>query len=100
MFCAVYCLDKPDTAALRDKHLTVHRAYLDTAQPIIFFSGPLQNDDASASLGSLFILRVESRAQAEDFIANEPFNRAGIFERVIVYRMRKGRFNPALADLE
>ena len=60
MFCAVYCLDKPDTAALRDKHLTVHRAYLDTAQPIIFFSGPLQNDDASASLGSLY--SSESRA--------------------------------------
>ena len=97
MFCVVYCVDKPDSAALREKHLVEHRAYLDRAKSIIFFSGPLQNDDASASLGSLFILNVESRAQAEDYAANEPFNMAGVFETVIIYRLRKGRYNPALA---
>uniref|UniRef100_A0A9E8CRK2 YciI family protein n=1 Tax=Bosea sp. NBC_00436 TaxID=2969620 RepID=A0A9E8CRK2_9HYPH len=98
MFCAVYCLDKSDTAALREEHLVVHRAYLDTFASHLFFSGPLQTPDASASLGSLFILNVDTFSQAEDFIGNEPFNKAGIFEKVTIHRMRKGRYNPALAD--
>ena len=98
MFCAVYCLDKPDAAALREEHMVVHRAHLDKAASILFFSGPLQNEDASASLGSLFIFNVDSLSQAEEFIASEPFNKAGVFEKVVIHRMRKGRYNPALAD--
>ena len=99
MLWAVYCVDKPNTAVPREEHLTVHRAYLDKVASSIFFSGPLQSDDAEESLGSLFILNVKSREDAQAFIDNEPFNNIGIFEKIIIYRMRKGRFNPALADL-
>ncbi len=98
MLWAVHCIDRADTAAAREEHLVVHRAYLDTMQDKIFFSGPLQNDDASASLGSLFILNVKDRAEAQDFAANEPFNMNGIFQSVTITRMRKGRFNPDIVD--
>ena len=29
MLWAVYCIDKPDTVAIRNEHLQVHRRYLD-----------------------------------------------------------------------
>ena len=99
MLWAVYCVDRADTTEERAKHLTVHREYLDKFKPNIFFSGPLQNDDASVALGSLFILNVPDRGDAENFISNEPFYKAGIFENIIIYRIRKGRYNPDLVDI-
>lgn len=98
MLYSVYCQDHENTAAQREKHLVVHRQYLDAWRDKIFFSGPLQSDDAQTALGSLFILNVESRAEAERFIDNETFNQNGIFAKVTIRRMRKGRYNPALIE--
>jgi len=98
MLYSVYCQDAENTAALREKHLKVHREYLDAWSNRIFFSGPLQSDDAETALGSLFILNVENRAEAERYIDNEPFNKAGIFAKITIRRMRKGRYNPALIE--
>lgn len=98
MLYSVYCQDRDNTAELREKHLVAHRAHLDQWNDKIFFSGPLQTDDASASLGSLFVLNVADRAEAERFIFTETFYNAGIFASVTIRRMRKGRYNPALID--
>ena len=80
MLYSVYCQDAEDTAALREQHLKEHREYLDAWRDQIFFSGPLQSDDARIAHGSLFILNVEDRGEAERFIHNETFYKAGIFD--------------------
>jgi uncharacterized protein YciI len=98
MLYSVYCQDKDDTAALREEHLVAHRAHLDAWSDTIFFSGPLQSDDASMAYGSLFILNVKDRAEAERFIHTETFYSNGIFASVTIRRMRKGRYNPALIE--
>ena len=98
MLYAVYCLDGENTAQIREKHRKVHREYLDIWNSKLFFSGPLLDDkDENIQLGSLFILKVNDRAEAESFIRNETFYNAGVFAKVTVLRMRKGRYNPALA---
>ena|SRR5260221_8757589 len=99
MLWAVYCVDKPGTAAARSEHLKEHRAYLDKAETHIFFSGPLQSDDAEAQVGSLFILNVGSREEAQAFVDNEPFHNVGIFQQVSIFRMKKMRYNPHLVDV-
>ena len=98
MLYSVYCVDAESTHALREQHLVAHRAYLDLFRDKIFFSGPLQSDDAATALGSLFILNVADRAEAEAYIYNEVFYKAGIFASVTIRRMRKGRYNPALIE--
>lgn len=98
MLWAVYCLDNPNTAALREKHLAAHREYLTRNARKIFFSGPLQSDDAATNNGSLWILSVADRAEAQAFVDNEDFYRAGVFASVSIHRMRKGFFHPDLAD--
>jgi uncharacterized protein len=98
MLWAVICMDNEDTTAKREELLVVHRAYLDTQDSKIFFSGPLQSDDVRKSLGSLFVLRVNSRSEAQAYIDNEPFNKAGIFTSVRIFRMRKGRYHPHLLE--
>ena len=98
MIYSVYCQDAENTAALREEHLVAHRAHLDAWRDKIFFSGPLQSDDAAVAHGSLFILIVENRAEAERFIQTETFYNNGIFASVTIRRMRKGRYNPALIE--
>lgn len=98
MIYSVYCQDAENTAALREQHLVAHRAHLDAWRDKIFFSGPLQSDDALEAHGSLFILIVENRAEVERFIQTETFYQNGIFANVTIRRMRKGRYNPTLID--
>jgi uncharacterized protein YciI len=98
MLYSIYCEDAENTHDLRAQHLVEHRAYLDLFADKIFFSGPLQSDDAATAHGSLFILNVADRAEAEAYIHNEVFFKAGIFAKVTIRRMRKGRYNPALIE--
>ena len=98
MLWAVICIDKPDTANAREELLKVHREYLTQKEDIIFFSGPLQSDDAAQALGSLFVVNVPGRREAQAYIDAEPFNKAGVFASARIFRMRKGRFQPHLAD--
>lgn len=98
MFCSVCCPDRCNSAQSSEKHLVVYHVDLDTFPEHLLVSGSQQTADASAPLVSRFILNVGSVAQAEDFIANEPFNKAGTFEKMVIHRMRTGRRSPDLAD--
>jgi uncharacterized protein YciI len=98
MLWAVYCIDKPNTLALRAQHLASHREYLTKNARKIFFSGPLQTDDAATNVGSLWILSVPSRAEAQAFVDNEDFYRAGVFASVTIHRIRQGFFHPDLGE--
>ena len=98
MLYSIYCLDHPNTEKLRGANRTVHREYLDLWKDNLFFSGPLLDDhDETVQLGSLFILKVKDRAEAENYIYNEVFYKAGVFAQVSIVRMGKGRYNPDLA---
>jgi uncharacterized protein YciI len=93
----VICTDKPESAAKRAELLLEHRQYLDGKKDMIFFSGPQESDDGSEMIGSVFIVNAPTRADAQGFIDGETFHRAGIFESVVIRRLRKGRLNPELA---
>jgi uncharacterized protein len=97
MLWIIVCTDKPGAAALRAEHLPVHRTYLQGQISRIYFSGPLESDDGSKMVGSVFIINAPSRAQAEAFIHEETLYQAGVFETVSVRRIRVGRTNPDAA---
>ena len=54
-------------------------------------------EDGTTRTGSVLIINVGSREEAERFSANEPFRKAGLFERVEITRMRRGQWNPEAA---
>jgi uncharacterized protein YciI len=99
MLWAIYCVDGSNAASLRDQHMRPHRDYLDQQKPLLVLGGATLSDDASAATGSLFIINVRDRAEAEAFSANDPFTRAGIFERILITRMRKSQWNPPAAEV-
>jgi uncharacterized protein len=48
--------------------------------------------------GSVLIVNVGSRAEAEAFAYGDPFQKAGLFTDVKITRMRKGQWNPEAAE--
>lgn len=73
-------------APLRDALLD----YLNGHKNIIVARGPLLDDDGNRTIGSLFILDVTDKAEAEAFWADEPFNNAGVYEWATIERWRFG----------
>lgn len=104
MLFAFICLDKPDSQELRSRLRPTHIEYMMRILDRTAFGGPLQDDDGETSRGSIFAAEFASRADAEAFIANEPYNRGGLFESVTVRRWKQMVPEPEkgflLAELE
>ena len=50
------------------------------------------------AIGSAFVLNVNSRAEAKKFSDGDPFTQNGVFKTIIITRMRKGQWNPGVAE--
>ena len=98
MLWAISCVDKPNTAAIRDKHLQPHRAYLISQKGILVLAGATQSDDGATAIGSLFVVNANSRAEAKAFSDGDPFTQNGVFASITITRMRKGQWNPQAAE--
>jgi uncharacterized protein YciI len=98
MLWAISCVDKPNTAAIREEHLVPHRNYLQSQKRILVLAGATQTDDGKEAIGSLFVVNVNSRAEAKAFSDGDPFTKAGVFSTVTITRMRKGQWNPEAAE--
>ena len=98
MLWIISCVDKPNTAAIREKVLAPHRDYLGSQKGILVLAGATQNDDGTQAIGSLFVVNVDSRAKAKAFSDGDPFTQNGVFAGITITRMRKGQWNPAAAE--
>lgn len=98
MLWAIVCVDKPNTAAIRDSVLQPHRDYLGSQKNILVLAGATQNDEGTAAIGSLFVVNVNSRAEAKKFSDGDPFTQKGVFAGITITRMRKGQWNPGAAE--
>jgi uncharacterized protein YciI len=74
-----HLLDKPDSTALRNAVRSEHKAYLGQMADRMAFAGPLLSDDGKTMIGSLLAIDFASREEAEQWQADEPFMRAGIY---------------------
>lgn len=81
--------DKPDSMPLRQQARKEHLAYLDAHAAKLLACGAKLNDDGSDAGGGIYIVDVESRAEAEQFIANDPFFKVDLFREVRIVRWRK-----------
>ena len=85
--------DKPGAKDLRAKARPEHLAFLDAHLPKLIAVGAKLSDDGESAIGSVYIIDVEERKAAEDFINADPFVKAGIFGNVTITRWRKGYFD-------
>jgi uncharacterized protein len=82
----VICLlDKPNSTDLRLSIRPAHKAYLSEISDRIAFAGPLMSDDASTMIGSLLVIDFASRSEAAEWLAQEPFTRAGLYASTSIW---------------
>ena len=84
MLFAIHMIDRPHAKQLRAEVASAHKAFVGQHLNAMYVGGPLLDDDGKTPVGSLIVMDFPNRAAAEAFIAEEPYNRAGLFEQVTI----------------
>lgn len=77
----------------REQVRPAHLNYLDEQMHLLLAAGARLTDDGKAPTGSFYILAVEDRGAAEAFMAEEPYNRAGLLTSIRYSLWRKAIFD-------
>ena len=85
MIFAILLMDRPGTAELRVQIRPEHRAYLAKLSDRMAFAGPLTSEDGQTVVGSLLAIDFPSRADADAWLKDEPFTKAGVYEQPIIH---------------
>jgi hypothetical protein len=85
---AIYCWDKgePGTAEKRHALLATQKDYVRAFGERVIGYGHFVSDDGRDPLGTSFFMQLSDRAAANEFVSNEPMNKAGIYQRVDINR--------------
>ncbi len=83
MLFVLICTDKPGSLDLRLATRAQHIAYLKTYKSRIVQAGPMLDQDGRPC-GSLLMIDVADRAEAEGFAAADPYSRSLLFESVVI----------------
>ncbi|MHA7867390.1 MAG: YciI family protein [Salipiger thiooxidans] len=87
MLIALIAKDKKGALQTRKDNREAHLAYIDSTG-VVTQAGPLL-DDAGDMAGSLVILDVADMSAAQDWAANDPYAKAGLFESVELVAWKK-----------
>ena len=89
MLFMFFCSDKPGHEQLRLDTRQAHLEYLGGFKDRAVAVGPTLTEDGEHMNGSLLILDLADRQEAEDFAANDPYAKAGLFESVTIRPWKK-----------
>jgi hypothetical protein len=85
--------DHPGVGPLRLQHRPEHLRFLEANKGKLLACGAKLDDAGELATGVIYIVDTEDRSEAERFIANDPFTKAGLFREIVITRWRKGFFN-------
>jgi len=81
--------DKPDIAERRAELLQAHFDWLAANDDRVLIAGSLRTDVGGSSLGGLWIIEANSKADAEQVFQTDPFFANGLREKVEVFHYVK-----------
>lgn len=87
MRVALICIDKPGHLHVRQENRAAHLAHIE-ASGLVEMAGPFLNS-AGEMCGSLVVLSVDRMEQAQDWAANDPYAKAGLFQSVDLREWKK-----------
>jgi len=90
---AIITRDKPNSLRLRNDTRKEHLEYLTANQDKLLAAGAQVDEEGQGGYGGIIIVDTEERAEAERFIQNDPFTKAGLFAGIEVVRWRKAFFD-------
>ena len=80
MRVALICIDKPGHLHIRQENRPAHLDHINTSG-VVEMAGPFLTETGEMA-GSLVILNVPDLAAAQDWAANDPYAKAGLFQSV------------------
>jgi len=84
MLYVIHMIDRPHARELRQAVAEAHREFVGGHLDTMYLGGPLLDEDGKTAIGSLIVKDFPDRQAALDFIENEPYNQAGLFESVTI----------------
>ena len=84
---ALMCTDKAEALQTRLDNREAHLAYI-AETGVVEMAGPLL-DETGKMIGSLVIIEVETRADAEAWATNDPYAKAGLFAKTRIEAWKK-----------
>lgn len=81
--------DKPDSQELRQAHRREHLDYLEANKHLLLACGAKLDDESESPSGGVYLLDVQTRGEAETFIARDPFTQEGLFSEIRISAWRK-----------
>ena len=85
LYCLI-CIDKKSSLQKRMVNRAEHLSYV-AETGIVKYAGPFLSED-DAMIGSLIIIDAEDLSVAEDWAKNDPYNKAGLFQRREMFRFK------------
>ena len=82
----IFAWDGAGKAGVRAAHIAAQKDYARALGERLIGYGHIVSDDASATLATTWFVQLDDRAAAEAFVANDPLNRAGAYERTDIRR--------------
>jgi uncharacterized protein len=83
---AIYCWDEPGMADTRRALLPEQKGYVKNFGERVIGYGHFVSDDGSDAFGTSLFMQLDNRAAADKFIADEPLNKAGVYQRIEFHR--------------
>lgn len=91
MYWYIRGFGKPNMNDRRNELVDDHRAYFAPYDDNHFIvRGAVYNDEGSEWRGSANLIALPSRRDVEEFLADEPYNRNGLYEHILVERYNFG----------
>ncbi len=79
MLFVIHAIDRDDGGVLRAQLYDAHRSYLAASPVKRVMSGPMLGEDLTSRIGTLIIIDVANRMEANVFANADPFFQAGLF---------------------
>lgn len=81
--------DKPNIAERRAELLQEHFAWLDANRDRVLLAGAVRSDVGGESLGGLWIIEADSKADVETVYQSDPFFANGLRSKVEIFHYAK-----------
>jgi len=91
MLFVIRNIDRPNAETVRTSNRAAHLAYLDKIAPQLRLAGPFLADDGETMTGSLWIVEAPDKAAALRLATEDPYAKAGLFERQTAVAWRHAR---------
>ena len=84
----VICKDKKNSLNKRLANRNIHLDYLKTLKNKLILAGPILNKNGKPK-GSILVIKFENKTKLNDFLKNDPYKKANLFESVLIEEFKR-----------